>query len=170
MHSIHTILIHIHILTYIFSRAISVSKKAECKIQSQPTVNILMIPLYPALKQFAFFRVSKLTHCRPKEAVQFGPRLKPCKRQTASTARHGWQLRSTMDVTDHRVLLLETICVSPVVFLALAARETPAPERSEGERGRVPCLQRPQKTRGESMLEEEAPCDQLPVDHFSSLI
>ncbi|PXF55270.1 MAG: hypothetical protein C4B57_03180 [Deltaproteobacteria bacterium] len=40
-----------------------------------------------------------------------------------------------MDVTDHRVLLLETICVSPVVFLAFAARETPAPERSEGERG-----------------------------------
>jgi len=42
-----------------------------------------------------------------------------------------------MDVTDHRVLLLETICVSPVVFLAFAAWEAPAPERSEGERGRV---------------------------------
>ena len=30
---------------------------------------------------------------------------------------------------------METICVSPVVFLVFAARETPAPERSEGERG-----------------------------------
>ncbi len=31
------------------------------------------------------------------------------------------------DVPDHRVLLLETICVSPVVFLVFAAWETPAP-------------------------------------------
>ena len=30
-------------------------------------------------------------------------------------------------VTDHRVLLLETICVSPVVFLVFAALETLAP-------------------------------------------
>jgi len=37
--------------------------------------------------------------------------------------------------TGHRVFLLETICVSPVVFLAFAARETQAPERSGGERG-----------------------------------
>ncbi|MBW1926963.1 MAG: hypothetical protein JRI35_07210 [Deltaproteobacteria bacterium] len=40
-----------------------------------------------------------------------------------------------MIVTGHRVLLLKTICVSPVVFLAFAAWETPAPERSGGERG-----------------------------------
>jgi len=33
------------------------------------------------------------------------------------------------------MLLLETICVSPIVFLAFAARETQAQERSEGERG-----------------------------------
>jgi len=33
------------------------------------------------------------------------------------------------------VLLLETICVSLAVFLAFAAGETPAPERSGGERG-----------------------------------
>ncbi|MDL1960032.1 MAG: hypothetical protein LWW99_11885, partial [Deltaproteobacteria bacterium] len=38
-------------------------------------------------------------------------------------------------VTDHRVLLLETICVSPVVFLVFAVWETPAPERSGGEQG-----------------------------------
>ncbi len=38
-------------------------------------------------------------------------------------------------VTDHRVLLLETICVSPVVFLVFAALETLAPERSGGEQG-----------------------------------
>jgi hypothetical protein len=43
--------------------------------------------------------------------------------------------RKTHFVTDHRVLLLETICVSPIVFLAFAAWDTPAPERSGGERG-----------------------------------
>jgi len=30
------------------------------------------------------------------------------------------------------------------------------------ENGEAPLLQKPQKTRGESMLEEETPCDQLP--------
>jgi len=38
-------------------------------------------------------------------------------------------------VTDHRVFLLETICGSPVVFLAFAVWETLAPERSGGEQG-----------------------------------
>ncbi|PXF54522.1 MAG: hypothetical protein C4B57_06510 [Deltaproteobacteria bacterium] len=70
-----------------------------------------------------------------------------------------------MDITDHRMLLLETICVSPVVFLAFAAWETPAPERSEGERGGSHAYKGLKKTKGESMLEEEAPCDRLPVDH-----
>jgi hypothetical protein len=39
-------------------------------------------------------------------------------------------------------------CVSPAVFLAFGAGETPAPERSEGERGggRNPLPQRPYKT------------------------
>ena len=40
-----------------------------------------------------------------------------------------------LNVTDHRVLLLETICASHVVFLAFAAWETLAPERSGGEQG-----------------------------------
>ena len=38
------------------------------------------------LEAVTFFRVSKLTYCRPKEPVQFGPRSKPCKRQTAPAA------------------------------------------------------------------------------------
>jgi len=38
-------------------------------------------------------------------------------------------------VTDHRVLFLKTICVSPVVFLVFAVWETLAPERSGGEQG-----------------------------------
>jgi len=33
------------------------------------------------------------------------------------------------------VFLLETICVSPVVFLAFAVWETMAPKRSGGEQG-----------------------------------
>jgi hypothetical protein len=53
--------------------------------------------------------------------------------------------------------LLETICVSPVVLLAFAAGETQAPERSGGERGggKIPLLQKPYKTKGESMLKED---------------
>jgi hypothetical protein len=92
-------------------------------------------PVISCLEAVCLFSGFKAYPLQTGEAVQSGPRLKPCKRQTASAARHRWQLQSTMDVTDHRVLLLETICVSPVVFLAFAARETPAPERSEGERG-----------------------------------
>ena len=40
---------------------------------------------------------------------------------------------------------METICVSPQVFLAFAVGETPAPERSEGERGggKTPPCQKP---------------------------
>jgi len=39
-------------------------------------------------------------------------------------------------VTDHRVLLLETICVSPVAFLVFVACKPPAPEQSgEGPMG-----------------------------------
>ena len=41
----------------------------------------------------------------------------------------------SINVTNHRALLLETICVSPVVFLAFAVWETLAPERSGGEQG-----------------------------------
>jgi len=71
-----------------------------------------------------------------------------------------------MDVTDHRVLLLETICVSPVSFLGLCSMGNPgsgAQRRRTGEG--LPCCKGLKKTRGESMLEEEAPRDQLPVDH-----
>jgi hypothetical protein len=52
---------------------------------------------------------------------------------------------------------LETICVSPVVLLAFAVGETPAPERSGGDRGRGkhPLLQKPYKTKGDSMLKED---------------
>ena len=52
---------------------------------------------------------------------------------------------------------METICVSPVVFLAFAMGETPAPERSEGERGGSHAYKGLKKTRGESMLEEGTP-------------
>ncbi|NIA08918.1 MAG: hypothetical protein GWP10_03925 [Nitrospiraceae bacterium] len=41
---------------------------------------------------------------------------------------------SSYFVTDHRVLFLETICLSHVVFLAFGAWETLAPERSGGEK------------------------------------
>ena len=54
------------------------------------------------------------------------------------------------------MLLLETICVSPVVFLAFAAWETPAPERSGGERGGSHAA-KASENKGKSMLEEEAP-------------
>ena len=44
-------------------------------------------------------------------------------------------LTSERFVTDHIELLLETVCVSPVVFLAFAAWGTLALERSGGEQG-----------------------------------
>jgi len=55
-------------------------------------------------------------------------------------------------------LLLETICVSPVVFLVFAAWETPgsgAKRRRTGEG--LLCCKGLKKTRGESMLEEGTP-------------
>ncbi|MBW1927384.1 MAG: hypothetical protein JRI35_09410 [Deltaproteobacteria bacterium] len=73
-----------------------------------------MNPLYPALKRLPFsgFQSSLIADRRGSairpavetlqkanrscgrtgEAVQSGPRLKPCKRQTAPAAGHGWQL------------------------------------------------------------------------------
>ena len=89
-------------------------------------------PVISCLEAVCPFSGFKAHSLQTGVAVQFGPRSKLRKRANRFKAR---QLQSTMDVTDHRVLLLGTICVSPVVFLAFAARETPAPERSEGERG-----------------------------------
>ena len=62
--------------------------------------------------------------------MQFGPRSKPCKRQTAPAAGHTDGNRSRAgDIS------LNGLTEAPVVFLAFAVGETPAPERSEGERG-----------------------------------
>ena len=51
---------------------------------------------------------------------------------------------------------METICVSPQVFLAFAVGETPAPERSEGERGGSRAAKALRK-QGREHLEEGAP-------------
>ncbi|PXF53434.1 MAG: hypothetical protein C4B57_09650 [Deltaproteobacteria bacterium] len=64
-------------------------------------------------------------------------------------------------VTDPRVLLLETICVSPASFLGLCSMGDPGSGAQRRRTGRVPCCKGLKKTRGESMLEEEAPCDRL---------
>ncbi|MBA7692789.1 hypothetical protein ES703_101357 [subsurface metagenome] len=60
---------------------------------------------------------------------------------------------------------LGATCVSPAVFLAFGAGETPAPERSEGEwgGGRNPPPQRPQKTRDDSIRSDKGrpPRDQI---------
>jgi len=122
-------------------------------------VNILMNPVISCLGAVTFFRVSKLTHCRPKEAVQSGPLPKTlqkanrfCGRVLMATPKHN----GLKPVTGE--LFLETICVSPVVFLAFAAWETPgsgAQRRRTGEG--LPCCEGLKKTRGESMLEEGAP-------------
>ena len=132
-------------------------RSKPCKRQTAPAAGGTATPrrnepCISRLEPVTFFRVSKLTHCRPKEAVQSGPRLKPCKRQTASAAT---------GYTGE--LLLETICVSPVVFLVFAAWETPgsgAQRRRTGEG--LPCCKGLKKTRGGSMLKEGAPlCDRL---------
>ena len=62
--------------------------------------------------------------------MQSGPRLKPCKRQTAPAAGGADGNRSRAgDIS------LNSLTEAPVVFSAFAVGETPAPERSEGERG-----------------------------------
>jgi len=96
-------------------------------------------PLYPALKRFAFFRVSKLTHCRPERQCNPARDRNPAKGKPL--LRQG---------TDGNRLLegdisLNGLTEASVVFLAFAVGETPAPERSEGERGggKTPPCQRP---------------------------
>jgi len=72
--------------------------------------------------------------------VQFGPRSKPCKRRTAPAAGGADGNRSLAgDIS------LNSLTEAPVVFLAFAVGETPAPERSEGERGggKTPPCQKP---------------------------
>ena len=72
--------------------------------------------------------------------MQFGPRSKPCKRQTAPAAGGTDGNRSLEgDIS------LNSLTEAPVVFSAFAVGETPAPERSEGERGggKTPPCQKP---------------------------
>ena len=60
--------------------------------------------------------------------------------------------------TGHRgASLWKRFASAPQVFPAFTALETPAPERSEGERGGSHAHKGLKKTRGESMLEEGAP-------------
>jgi len=61
--------------------------------------------------------------------MQSGPRSKPRKRQAAPAAGHGRQPFTEGDIS------LNSLTEAPVVFPAFAVGETPAPERSEGERG-----------------------------------
>ena len=49
-------------------------------------------PVISCLEAVTFFRVSKLTHCRPERQCNPARCPKPCKRQTAPAAGHGWQL------------------------------------------------------------------------------
>jgi len=53
-----------------------------------------MNPLYPALERLPFsgFQSSLIADRRGSAILQSGPRSKPCKRQTAPAAGHGWQL------------------------------------------------------------------------------
>ena len=72
--------------------------------------------------------------------MQSGPRSKPCKRQTAPAAGGTDGNRSREgDIS------LNGLTKAPVVFSAFAVGETPAPERSEGERGggKTPPCQKP---------------------------
>ena len=119
-------------------------------------------PVISCLEAVCPFSGFKAHSLQTGVAVQFGPRSKLRKRANRFKAR---QLQSTMDVTDHRVLLLGTICVSPVSFLGLCRKGNPGSGAQRRRTGRVPCCKGLKKTRGESMLEEEAPCDRLPVDH-----
>ena len=98
-----------------------------------------MNPLYPALKRFAFFRVSKLIRCPYQSQCNLARDRNPAKGKPL--------LRQCTD--SNRSLegdiSLNSLTEAPVVFPAFAVGETPAPERSEGERGggKTPPCQRP---------------------------
>ena len=49
-------------------------------------------PVISCLEAVTFFRVSKLTHRGPERQCNPARYPKPCKRQTAPAAGHGWQL------------------------------------------------------------------------------
>ncbi|MBW1925953.1 MAG: hypothetical protein JRI35_01940 [Deltaproteobacteria bacterium] len=107
-----------------------------------------MNPLYPALKRLPFSGFQSLLIADRKRQCNPVRCPKPRKKANRSCSNR-----------SHRELLLETICVSPVVFLVFAAWETPssgAQRRRTGEG--LPCCEGLKKTRGGSMLEEGAPC------------
>jgi len=106
-----------------------------------------MNPLYPALERLPFpgFKAHLL---RTGEAVQSGPRSKPCKRQPL--------LRQGADGNRSRAgdISLNSLTEAPVVFLAFAVGETASPERSvrRMQRGQdIPHVKGLKKTRGWSV-------------------
>ena len=108
----------------------------NCKYSYEPVIS--------CLEAVAFFRVSKLTHCRPKEAVQFGPRSKPCKRQTAPAAGHGRQpftgrgyffSLNTPAPCFLRLLTWGSLTPSPFSFAALRSRGFPHSKSRENYGG-----------------------------------
>ena len=86
-------------------------------------------PVISRLGAVTFFRVSKLTHRRPES--QCNPA------RDRNSAKGKPLLRQGADGNRSRAgdISLNGLTEAPVVFPAFAVGETPAPERSEGERG-----------------------------------
>jgi len=98
-----------------------------------------MNPLYPALKRLPFSGFqSSLIADRRGSAIR--PAIETLQKANRSCGRGADGNRSREgDIS------LNSLTEAPVVFLAFAVGETPAPERSEGERGggKTPPCQKP---------------------------
>ena len=86
-------------------------------------------PVIFCLEAVAFFRVSKLIRCPYQSQCNPARDRNPAKGKPL--------LRQGADGNRSRAgdISLNSLTEAPVVFLAFAMGETPAPERSEGERG-----------------------------------
>ncbi|PXF55835.1 MAG: hypothetical protein C4B57_02205 [Deltaproteobacteria bacterium] len=96
-------------------------------------------PFISRLEAVTFFRVSKLIRCPYQSQCNLARDRNPAKGKPL--------LRQGTDGNRSREgdISLNSLTEAPVVFLAFAVGETPAPERSEGERGggKTPPCQKP---------------------------
>ena len=96
-------------------------------------------PFISRLEAVTFFRVSKLTHRRPERQCNPARDRNPAKGKPLLRQGTDGNRSLAGDIS------LNSLTEAPVVFSAFAMGETPAPERSEGERGggKTPPCQKP---------------------------
>ena len=101
-------------------------------------------PVISCLEAVTFFRVSRLTHRGPERHCNPARDRNPAKGKPLLRQGTDGNRSQEGDIS------LNSLTEAPIVFLAFAMGETPAPERSEGERGggKTPPCQKPQENKG----------------------